>query len=178
MSKEKAPEIKRGKEITKEISYKEKLKICNEFYHMKQFAIFAFCLKKGIDPREYLDFQYEIYDKLKYSTYNNPIALAAIRKMPTSFLISQFRGQIFENWQPFQKLKDFTLITDEKLSQIELKNCKFRKMCKKYSKKTKIDVPDDISCYFCELVYGQGADLGFEIQIEKTKDGCVIKIKG
>ena len=171
-------ETKRGKEIMKEINYKEKFQICSEFYHMKQFAIFAFCIKKGIDPLEYLEFQYEIYDKLKYSKMKNPVILAAAKKLPKNFMITQFQNQIFKNWQPFQDLKDFTLKMGNKWSQIELKKCRFRKIARKFSKKTGISIPDDLSCKFCKIVYSQGEEYGFDVEIKPTENGCTITLKG
>lgn len=170
-------EIKKGKEIIDEASDKEKWKNCLEFYNIKQFAILAFCLEKEIDPKEFLEYQEMISRQLQSTPKDHPVAQAAIRKMPTKFLLNQFVKYLIQKWQPFQKLKHFTIQVGKNAAIIDLQKCQFRKKLRKYAKKAQIDLSDDVTCFYCEKIFSQGEDFGFVTKIESTKQGCQINIE-
>ena len=175
MTTENSTEILKGKDFTKEVKDKKKLKTIEDMYHKKNFTIFAFLREKNIDFSEFFDFQKEMLGKL--NPYNNSVLQATVKRIPKNFILRQFTKNIVSSWQSFQKLKDMSVQFGDKYAILEIKKCSFRKNLKKNAKKMKMQ--DEISelstCEFCKLTFSQGEDFGFVTEITQTNDGCIIK---
>ncbi len=176
MEKTKKTEIKKGKEITDELSDNEKWQACLEIWHMTQNSICSFCLDNGIDLKKFLDFQVEKFKNLSNTPLSNPILKAAIRKLPKNFMISQFLKGFVRKFQWVHKLKHYHLEVSDKLAILELKKCQFRKALRKYGKRDKQFIPEEYPCYFCNKMFEESTDFGLKTEINVTKDGCILKI--
>lgn len=167
-------EIKQGKDIVDKASVKDNWKESINYYIRAQFSSVAFCLENGLDPKEYFDLQDKIFNRLGAYPMTNPVAQSIIRKMPSHFVLSQFVKFILNIFQAFHKLKSFTVQLKKKSAILEINKCIFRKRFKQYINKTKIDMQDEVPCYFCHKMFENATPFGITTEIKPTKVGCII----
>lgn len=158
-----------------EVNFKRKWASCRDLYYKKMFMMFAFCIEKGIDVKELLEFQRDLTFKMQTSQIKQDAVSIVGHIIPKKLLIKQLTTRMVKSLNAVQRGNDITFEISDNESIINLKKCQARKTILKYSKKTGISVPNEGNCLYCKKILERVNNLGLFSQITANKDGCIIR---